>query len=540
MIGEIIGHFEIVARAGRGGMGEVFVAEHTTIGTRVAIKVLHADVSTNTALVQRFFNEARAVARIQHAGIVKIFDVGFHTNQRAYLIMEHLEGETLAARLRRSGRIALRDAVEIARQIASALDATHHADIIHRDLKPENVFLVPDRGLASGERVKLLDFGIAKLSDALASEGPSTTGAIGTPAYMAPEQWNDAGSVDWRADVYSLGCILYEMVIGRPPFSSRSIAEACAKHLNEPPPSLRLHATTIPDAFDAFTLRLLSKAPALRATSTEALEQELAELGDIAPASREEPVRARATAPSHLSMTTLSSAATTTTEARSRHRVGVALGGAVVIAIGALVASRIAGAGDPRPPPRAPEVIAQPPSSDARAADAADPFVAWLEAENRFVDWNGARWLAHQVTRREYRRFLESLPVAEGLRLEPVTDRTDGDPTRPVAWVTFERAAAFCRAIHASLPASEQWRAASKGAWGLDPEGSGRPGPLQEWTSTVRDGLVVVCGGHERMSPAERATAASEPLMKSSEAQAGPSAAPNIVASETIGFRCVR
>src|SRR5258705_12325561 len=106
-------------------MGEVFVAEHVGIKTRVAIKLLHADVSANTDHVQRFFNEARAVARIEHAGIVKIFDVGFHSSQRAYLIMEHLEGETLAARLASSGRIALRDAAEIARQITSILDATH-------------------------------------------------------------------------------------------------------------------------------------------------------------------------------------------------------------------------------------------------------------------------------------------------------------------------------------------------------------------------------------------------------------------------------
>jgi hypothetical protein len=144
------------------------------------------------------------------------------------------------------------------------------------------------------------------------------------------------------------------------------------------------------------------------------------------------------------------------------------------------------------------------------------------------------------VTRREYRQFLESLPVSEALRFQPVTGWDDGEPMRPVAWVTFERAAAFCRAIHAALPTSEQWLAAAEGAWGLDPGGGDRPGPLREWTQTVRDGLVVVCGGHERMSPAERAAAATDPLMKSSEAQAGPSPTPNVVAADTIGFRCVR
>ncbi|HEX7837653.1 MAG TPA: bifunctional serine/threonine-protein kinase/formylglycine-generating enzyme family protein [Kofleriaceae bacterium] len=543
MIGETIGHFEIVARAGHGGMGEVFVAEHATIKTRVAIKVLYAHVSANTAHVQRFFNEARAVARIQHAGIVKIFDVGFHTNQRAYLIMEYLEGETLAARLDRTGRIAPPGTVAIARQIASILGATHHAGIIHRDLKPENVFLVPDRELPRGERVKLLDFGIAKLSDTLAGAGPATVGAIGTPAYMAPEQWSDSGSVDWRADVYSLGCMIYEMATGRSPFASKSVPEACAKHLHETPESLRVHAPDVPAAIDAFTLRLLAKDPGLRVASIEELERQLAELGASAPASSEGPAPDRTAEAIRASATTSSSAAQTSVRARSNHRAIAAIG-AAGIALGALAVwwgheSKPAPQ-SPAPRPPAPGIPPRDASIDARAAAPESPFPGWFEAANPFVEWRGARWLAHQVTRREFRQFLESLPASDALRLQPVTGWDDRDPTRPVAWVTFERAAAFCRAIHARLPASDEWLAASQGAWGLDPAGTGRPGPLQEWTSTMQGGLVVVSGGHERMSPAERAAAARDPLMKSSEAQAGPSPAPKLVASETIGFRCVR
>jgi tRNA A-37 threonylcarbamoyl transferase component Bud32 len=540
VIRETIGNFEIIARAGRGGMGEVFVAEHTAIKTRVAIKVLHAHVSANTDHVQRFFNEARAVARIQHAGIVKIFDVGFHTNQRAYLIMEYLEGETLAARLKRTQRISPHGTAEIARQIASILDATHHAGIIHRDLKPENVFLVQDRELASGERVKLLDFGIAKLSDTFGGASPTTVGAIGTPAYMAPEQWSDSSTVDWRADVYSLGCIVYEMASGRPPFRTSSIAEACEKHLHETPQPLRFHAPDVPPAIDAFTLRLLSKDPAQRVTSTELLEQQLAELTASTPLTGDEPLAMAPIHPTETAVTTLSSAASTAIGAPQRRRIVAAVAGVVVIAIGAGIAWSLRGGGPPpivtapgpAPPPAPPPIDASPPREPA--------LIAWLEAANPFVAWNGAHWLEHQVTRREYRQFLESLPVSEALRHQPVTGWDDSDPSRPVAWVTFERAAAFCQAIHAALPTSEQWLAAAGGAWGLDPGGVGRPGPLREWTSTVRDGLVVVCGGHERMSPAERAAAASEPLMKSSEAQAGPSRTPNVVGAETIGFRCVR
>jgi tRNA A-37 threonylcarbamoyl transferase component Bud32 len=553
VIGESIGHFEIIARAGRGGMGEVFVAEHATIKTRVAIKVLHAQVSANTDSVQRFFNEARAVARIQHAGIVKIYDVGFHASQRAYLIMEYLEGETLAGRLRRTKRIAPRTTAEIARQIASILDATHHAGIIHRDLKPENVFLVPDRELMSGERVRLLDFGIAKLSNTVASS-PTTIGAIGTPSYMAPEQWSDSSRVDWRADVYSLGCIVYEMATGRPPFASTSIAEACTKHLHETPQPIRSFAPDVPIAIDTLTLRLLAKDPAQRVASIAALEEQLAEISAALPHGNDAELPFDPIATTQAPVTTLTGAASMTHATPAprplpRRRAVAALAAGGVVAIGSIVAWRFARSDEPAPPARAPAPESAPPAApklapapppDAAIAPHEPALVDWLEAANPFVAWRDAQWLAHQVTRREYRQFLESLPVSDALRFQPVTGWDDRDPMRPVAWLTLERAAAFCRAIRARLPTSEEWQAASRGEWGLDPAGVGRPGPLQEWTSTIRDGLVVVRGGHERMSPAERAAAAGDPLMKSSEAQAGPSPAPNVVASETIGFRCVR
>src|SRR5262249_32653986 len=186
MLGETIGNFRVVAKLGRGGMGEVYLAEQLSIQTKVAIKVLLPDVSSDTQQVQRFFNEAVAVSRIKHAGIAKIFDVGFHHSGRAYLIMELLEGETLTSRIRRSGRLSTWQLADVGRQIASVLDATHAAGITHRDLKPDNVFLVGDREL--GERIKILDFGIAKLS----AGSSGTSGSLGTPSYMAPEQWRNS------------------------------------------------------------------------------------------------------------------------------------------------------------------------------------------------------------------------------------------------------------------------------------------------------------------------------------------------------------
>jgi hypothetical protein len=267
VLGETIGNFRIVERLGAGGMGEVWLAEQQNIGTKVAIKLLKAEISDDTEHVERFFNEARAVSRIQHAGIVKIFDVGHHAG-RAYLIMEFLDGESLARRLRAGTRLAPAVLADLARQIASVLDATHSAGITHRDLKPDNIYLVPDREI--GERVKVLDFGIAKLTGTLAQVSPRTTGTLGTPAYMAPEQWGDASKVDGRADLYSLGCVAFEMATGRPPFVVTNIAEACAKHLHDPPPRLSEIAPDVPRPLEDLVAALLSKVPAERPGVREA------------------------------------------------------------------------------------------------------------------------------------------------------------------------------------------------------------------------------------------------------------------------------
>lgn len=272
-----IGNFRLVRRLGRGGMGEVWLGEHHAIGTRVAIKLLLGDFGPDDADVQRFFNEARAVGRIRHAGIAKIFDVGLHRD-RAYLIMEHLEGETIGQRLARLGRLPQASYLELGRQIASVLDATHTAGITHRDLKPDNVFVVPDHELPCGERAKVLDFGIAKLTGTLAGGSPRTLGAMGTPAYMAPEQWGDPSKIDWRADLYAFGCLLFEMACGRPPFQPTTVGEACQQHLHETPPDLRSLARAADPAFAALVASLLAKDPAARPASMRAVEQALARI----------------------------------------------------------------------------------------------------------------------------------------------------------------------------------------------------------------------------------------------------------------------
>ncbi len=276
VIDQVIGNFRVLSLLGSGGMGDVYLAEHQGIQTRVAIKMLQAQISRDADHVQRFFNEARIVSKIKHAGIVKIFDVGFHEHhatgvagdRRAYLVMELLEGESLAARIQR-GRMSMAETADIAYQIASTLAATHNAGIVHRDLKPDNIYLVPDDELGR-PRVKILDFGIAKLGGTL-SGGPRTIGTMGTPAYMAPEQWGDSGSVDWRADAYSLGCVVFEMIAGRPPFAASTITEAFKNHTQAPPPSARSIVADVPAAADELILRLLAKHAPERAASTASI-----------------------------------------------------------------------------------------------------------------------------------------------------------------------------------------------------------------------------------------------------------------------------
>jgi serine/threonine-protein kinase len=266
VIGATIGNFEVIRRLGKGGMGEVWLAEHKGVRTKVAIKTLVAKLSDDEQQIKRFHNEAVAVGKIKHSGITKIFDVGFLPTGEAYLVMEFLEGESLAARIARVGRLRVRELAEITRQIASVLQATHAEGITHRDLKPDNLFLVHDADLPRGERVKVLDFGIAKRVDGTAMTG---SGAIGTPLYMSPEQWKTPGTVDGRADIYSLGCIAFEMASGRPPFVAETVGQACTMHLQDPVPSLRERAPQVPAEVDAIVRRMLAKEPGDRPTPRE-------------------------------------------------------------------------------------------------------------------------------------------------------------------------------------------------------------------------------------------------------------------------------
>ncbi len=259
----VIGNYKVVQKLGEGGMGVVYLGEHAVIGRQAAIKLLLPAMSANAEAVARFFNEARATARIKHPGIVEIMDCGQLANGQAYIVMEYLEGETLgayASRGKLSGHVELTRA--IVRQVAAALSAAHARGIIHRDLKPDNVFLTSDGESVDVASVKILDFGIAKLVSA--GKVPVITHTkelLGTPVYISPEQCKGAKDLDHRTDIYSLGCIAFELLTGAPVFHADSIGELIGHHMFKAPPPLLELEPAVPPVFAALVMRMLAKAP---------------------------------------------------------------------------------------------------------------------------------------------------------------------------------------------------------------------------------------------------------------------------------------
>jgi eukaryotic-like serine/threonine-protein kinase len=266
MIGEQFGNYRAVSLLGEGGMGAVYLAEHPTIGRRVAVKVLHKNYIRDENLLGRFLNEARAANAIRHPNIIEILDSGTIADGTPFLVMELLEGESLGARLRRTGALPVPEAVELAYQTASALGAAHKKGIVHRDLKPDNLYVIPDPHEPERERIKVLDFGIAKLQQGSTGDSVKTrTGTLmGTPIYMSPEQCRGTRAIDHRSDIYSLGVILFEMLVGQPPFVSEGFGELVNMHLNVQAPAPSSQNPNVPAALDAIVLKMLQKDPEKR------------------------------------------------------------------------------------------------------------------------------------------------------------------------------------------------------------------------------------------------------------------------------------
>jgi len=295
MLGQRINNYEIVEEIGSGGMGIVYLALHPFIRRRAAVKVLHAEFVSSGDVATRFLNEALAANAIGHPNIIDILDAGrLPEDGRPYLMMEFLDGESLAARIKRERRLPIDDAVAYTRQVASALGAAHAKGIVHRDLKPENLFLVGDPRNPGRKLVKVLDFGIAKVqgADLGGSRGVHTrTGMVmGTPSYMSPEQCRGATEeIDHRTDIYALGTIAYEMVCGAPPFVAQGAADMLFLRLTQKVVPPRKKNPTVPRYFDRTIMRALAREAKDRHQSMEELYASLPALDEVMADSRGRP-----------------------------------------------------------------------------------------------------------------------------------------------------------------------------------------------------------------------------------------------------------
>ena len=241
-------------------MGAVFEAVHAAIERRVAIKVLLPELARNEQATARLFNEARAVNRIEHASIAQVSDCGQLPDGTAYIVMEFVRGQTLTQwHGANPGPVSPQMVVRLAAQMTGALAAAHEKGIVHRDIKPDNIMLVEDAVDPSGYRVKLLDFGIAKLAEGPSKSKTATGLLMGTPYYMSPEQCQGAGYVDDKSDVYSLGVVLFELLAGKRPFDAEGGGQLIGMHLFKPPPLLRELAPSVPSRLAELVQGLLAK-----------------------------------------------------------------------------------------------------------------------------------------------------------------------------------------------------------------------------------------------------------------------------------------
>ena len=247
--------YEILGEIGKGGMGVVYKARQISLDRPVAVKMLAKELADNEMFIQRFTEEARAIARMRnHENIVEVYDF-IETDEKFYIVMEYVEGESLSRILKRRGRLPLAESADLLARMARALHHAHLAGVIHRDIKPENI-LIDKRG-----RLKVMDFGVAHLSGA--SHKTQTGMVLGTPLYMSPEQARGT-TVDARSDIYSMGVLLYQCVTGALPFTADSPIAIAMKHVNQAPIPPRAIDPAIPERLERGILKTLAKDPAKR------------------------------------------------------------------------------------------------------------------------------------------------------------------------------------------------------------------------------------------------------------------------------------
>src|SRR5881392_1654892 len=263
------GQYLVEALLGKGGMGAVYRARHILLGDRVAIKLLPPEMRSNTEWLRRFQREGQAARRFRHPNAVTVYDLRTSADGTIYLVMEYVEGSTLDAELRKHGRFSAVEALAVLTPVMSVLNAAHAMGVVHRDLKPENIMI--GKASTGGEPVvKLLDLGIAKLREVAGAEKTGNTNLtiagqmLGTPYYMSPEQWGelpDDGNheIDGRADIYSLGVVIYELIAAKRPFSGFSLPELRRQHTSLTPPPLHELDASVPESFSQAIARSIAK-----------------------------------------------------------------------------------------------------------------------------------------------------------------------------------------------------------------------------------------------------------------------------------------
>jgi serine/threonine-protein kinase len=278
------GQYQMEALLGKGGMGAVYRARHILLGDRVAIKVLPPEVRTNAEWLRRFRREGQAARRFRHPNAVTVYDLRTAADGTIYMVMEYVEGHTLDHELKTRGQFTAREAFEILTPIMSVLDTAHSMGVVHRDLKPENIMVgQPAEG---GEPVvKLLDLGIAKMREIAGDNGGNTAltmagQVLGTPYYMSPEQWGEiprdgSTEIDGRADIYSLGLVFYEMILGRRCFAGNTLHELRREHVTTTPRPLHELVADVPRGFSDAIVRATAKDRGDRPPTTRVLADEL-------------------------------------------------------------------------------------------------------------------------------------------------------------------------------------------------------------------------------------------------------------------------
>jgi serine/threonine protein kinase len=271
----LAGKYRIDERLNEGGMGTVYRGTHVLMDKTVAIKVLRPTLAADEKIVARFSREARAASRISHPNALSVTDFGEDDSGHVFLVMEFLSGKTLKQLIREEGPLPLARVVDITRQIGDALNAAHSQGVVHRDLKSDNIMLLDTM---STEHAKVLDFGIAKINEPDGSIDTSLTApnlVIGTPQYMSPEQCSQETEIDSRSDIYSLGVILYEMLVGHVPFSGDSPTMVMMKHLQEPVPSVMDERDDVPPAVARVVARAMAKVRGNRYQNVAELIEDL-------------------------------------------------------------------------------------------------------------------------------------------------------------------------------------------------------------------------------------------------------------------------